>query len=103
MLQRSVLNISSVFLTYCCKCVYECYIHFTHTFQVFYLDIAYVYNGFQVFFLCFCKCFRNMFQVFHSSSDVYCKCCIWMFESRSGVVHVEIRVTSGGDMSGPHA
>jgi hypothetical protein len=37
-------------------------------------------NGFQVFFSCFCECFRHIFQVFHLSSDVRYKCCIWMFQ-----------------------
>jgi hypothetical protein len=30
-------------------------------------------------FMCFCKCFRSIFQVFHLSLDVCCKCCIWIF------------------------
>jgi hypothetical protein len=33
-------------------------------------------NGFQVFFRCFCKYFKRLFQVFHLSSFVCCKCCI---------------------------
>jgi hypothetical protein len=37
---------------------------------------VYVYNGFQVFFRCFWKWFRPMFQMFHLFSDVYCNCCI---------------------------
>ena len=27
--------------------------------QVFYLDVAYICNGFQIFFKCFRKCFRR--------------------------------------------
>jgi hypothetical protein len=48
-----------------CKCVYlyiACFL--THTSQVFYLDITYVCTVFQVFFICCCKCFRRMFQIF---------------------------------------
>jgi hypothetical protein len=29
--------------------------------QVFYLDVAYVYNGFEMFFRRFRKCFRRLF------------------------------------------
>jgi multidrug transporter EmrE-like cation transporter len=32
--------------------------------QVFYLDIAYVCTVFQVFFICYSKCFRRMFRMF---------------------------------------
>jgi hypothetical protein len=51
-----------LFLDVCCKCVYldVAYI-FTHMLQVFYLDVACVLQWFQVFFRCFCKCFRRMF------------------------------------------
>ena len=35
--------------------------------QVFYLNVAYVCNDFQMFFRRFCKCFRRLFQVFHVS------------------------------------
>jgi hypothetical protein len=38
---------------------------FTHILQVFYLNVAYVCNRFQVFLGVFCKCSRNLFQVFH--------------------------------------
>ena len=44
--------------------------------QVFYLDVAYVCNSFQIFFRCFSKCFKRLFQVFHLSSFVCCNCCI---------------------------
>ena len=59
-------------------CLFGCCICFTHMLQMFYLDVAYVYNGFQVF-SGVCEFFRRMFQVFHLSSDVYRKCCIWIF------------------------
>jgi hypothetical protein len=49
--------------------------------QVFYLDVAYVCNGFYVFSGVFFKCFRSMFQVFHLSSFLCCKCYIWMFQN----------------------
>jgi hypothetical protein len=64
MLQASILNVSYVFSDVCYKCVYldAAYI-FTYMMQVFYLDVAYVYNGFKCF-LC----------VFASVSDACFKC-----------------------------
>jgi hypothetical protein len=38
--------------------------------RVFHLDVAYVCNGFQMFFRRFRKCFRRLFQVFHLSSFI---------------------------------
>jgi hypothetical protein len=36
--------------------------------QVFYLDVEYAFAmAFQAFSMCFCKCFRRTFQVFHLS------------------------------------
>jgi hypothetical protein len=66
----------------CCKCVYldVAYV-FTHMMQVFYLDVAHVYNGFKCFLVVFCNCFRRMFQIFNLFSDVCCNCCIWMFQN----------------------
>jgi hypothetical protein len=56
-LQASIFNVLFIFSDVYCKCVY--------------LDVTCV---------CFCKCFRcRLFQVFHLSSDVCCKYCIWMF------------------------
>ena len=37
---------------------------------MFHLDVAYVCNGFQMFFRCFHKCFKHLFQVFYLSSFV---------------------------------
>jgi hypothetical protein len=65
----------------------ECCICFTHTLQLFYLDVVYVCNGFQVFL-----------GVFVSISEVCFKCFICLqthvasvtfrcFKSRSNVVH----------------
>jgi hypothetical protein len=66
MLQRSVPNVLSMFWIYCCKCVYLDVVYvFTYMLQVFYLNIAYVCNSFQVFFICFCKCFRAYFKCFN--------------------------------------
>ena len=86
MLKALVLNVSSVFSDVCCKCVYldAAYV-FTHMMQVFYLDVAYVYNGFN--------CFSG---VFASVSNVCFKCFICFqkyvaivtpgcFKTRSGV------------------
>jgi hypothetical protein len=66
----------------CCECVYldVAYV-FTHMLQMFYLNVVHVCDWFQVCFqVFFYKCFKSMFQVFHLSSDVCCKCCIWMFQ-----------------------
>jgi hypothetical protein len=66
----------AIFVHVCCKllspifhlcfgrmlqvCLSICCICFTHILHVFYLDIAYVCNGFQVFlYVCFCKCFKR--------------------------------------------
>jgi hypothetical protein len=50
MLQRSVTNVSSVFSRRMLQvCLSGCSICFTHTLHVFYLDVGYGCNGFQVF------------------------------------------------------
>ena len=49
-----------MFLHICCKC--------------FYLNVAYVLQWVSTVFMCFCKCFRCMFQVFHLPSNVCYKC-----------------------------
>jgi hypothetical protein len=52
--KRDVPNISSVFLDVCYKCVYldVAYV-FTHFCNLFYLNVVYICNGFQVFFQMF--------------------------------------------------
>jgi hypothetical protein len=48
----------------CCKCMLAMF-HLcfrTYVASVCYLDVVYVYKGFQVFFFSF-KCFRSMLQV----------------------------------------
>jgi hypothetical protein len=65
MLQAPVLNISSILSDVCCKCVYLNVAYVSqHMLQVFYLHVAHVSNGFQVFFAsisdtCF-KCFISL-------------------------------------------
>jgi hypothetical protein len=56
MFKLPFFNVSSAFSDACCKCGYldVAYV-FTHMLQVFYLDVAYVCNDFQMFFMCFCK------------------------------------------------
>jgi hypothetical protein len=72
MLQRSVTNVSSVFSGRMVQvCLSGCCICFTHRLHVFYLDVAYVCNGFRVF--------QKHDLSVPSASDVYCNCCIWMF------------------------
>jgi hypothetical protein len=65
-------------------CLSRCCICFTHMLQVFYLHVAYVSNGFQVFFAsvsdtCF-KCFISLHTYVASVASGYVK-------SRSGVTH----------------
>jgi hypothetical protein len=53
MLQASVPNVSFVFSRRMLQaCLFGCCIYFTHMLQIFYLDVVYVYNSFQVFFMC---------------------------------------------------
>jgi hypothetical protein len=58
MWQTSVPNVSSVFRRMLQVCLSKCCICFTHRLEVFYVDVAYVCNGFHVFFFC-------MLQVLH--------------------------------------
>jgi hypothetical protein len=77
MLRVFVPNVSSIFSEVCCKFVYLDVAYVSYIcLQVFYLEVAYFFQWFQVFFWYFCKCFRCIFQVFHMSSDIYCKYCI---------------------------
>jgi hypothetical protein len=55
---------------------------------IFYLDFAYVYNGFQAFLGVFFKCFKSMFQVFDLSLDICSNCCICMFQKKIGCLHM---------------
>jgi hypothetical protein len=73
MLQAFVPSVLSVFSDVCCKYVlFGCCICFTYMLQVFYLDVAFVCNGFKCFFNCLCKCFICLLFV-------GCKCCICVF------------------------
>jgi hypothetical protein len=81
----SIPNVSSVFLDVLLqKCLYGCCIRFTHILQIFYLDIAYVCNGFQVFFICFISvsetCFKGFICLQTYVVSVASKC----FKSKSG-------------------
>ena len=81
-LQAPVLNVLSVFPTLLQVCLSGCRICF-HIYSASVLSRYCVcLQRFQVFFWCFCKCFRRIFQMFHLFSDV---CCIWMFQTRSSV------------------
>ena len=55
----------SAFSNVCCKCVYldVAYV-FTHMLQVFYLDVAYVLQWFQVFFKCLASVLDLCFKCF---------------------------------------
>ena len=74
MLQAYVPNVLSVFMLQVCS--FGCCTCFTHMLQVFYLDVAYVLQWFQVFFQVFLQVFqmhvssvssvfRRMLQVLH--------------------------------------
>jgi hypothetical protein len=70
MLQACVPNVSSVFQKYVANlCYLDVCLCFICMLQVFYLDIMYVYNGFQMFFSC----------VFSSVLDTCFKCFIYLF------------------------
>jgi hypothetical protein len=65
---------------------------FTHTLHVFYLNVAYGCNGFQVFFRCFFQmflrcffCFISMFQVFNCVLTYVATVVFGCFKIRSGV------------------
>jgi hypothetical protein len=64
-----------------------CFRCFIRMLQVFHLDVAYICNSCQVFFTCFCKCLRRLFQVFHMSSFVCAIVAFECFKSRSGVAY----------------
>jgi hypothetical protein len=66
----------------CCKRIFEVV---SGVLQVFHMSVACVCNGFQVFFMCFCKCFRRMFQVFHLSSLYVATVAYGCFKIRSGL------------------
>jgi hypothetical protein len=69
MLQRSVTHVSSVFSERMLQvCLYGCCICFIYTLHVFYLDVAYGCNGFQVFsgvFSSVSTVFRCMLQLLY--------------------------------------
>jgi hypothetical protein len=102
MLQKSVPNVLSVFLDVLLQvCLSERCIRFTHMLQVF----IWILRMFAMVFKCF-------LCVFASVSETCLKCFIYLrtyvesvafgcFKSRLGVVHVAMRVRSGGDASSP--
>jgi hypothetical protein len=59
-----------LFSTICCKCVY--YLCITHMMQLFYLDVVYVCNDFQVFLQVFETHVSSISSIFF----LFCKCCI---------------------------
>jgi len=63
-----------------CASVFIWMLHMFHTYITSVLFGCYV--CFTMVLRCFCKCFRYIFQVFHLSSNVCCKCYIWMFQQQ---------------------
>ena len=64
-------------------CLSGCCICFTHMLQVFYLDVVYVCNYFQLFLQVFQMHVSNVSSVFFYVTSVASGC----FKSRSGVAH----------------
>jgi hypothetical protein len=75
------------FLDVCSKCVclYVAYV-FTHILHVFYLDVAYGCNGFQVCFRCFFQVFQKHFLKCFNCLQTYVTTVVFgCLKSRSGV------------------
>jgi hypothetical protein len=86
LLQTSVLNVWSIFSDICCKCVCLDVAYVSHICcKCFLWMLRMCCNDFSSISCVFCKYFRRMFQMFHLSSDVCCKCVPGYFKSRSGV------------------
>jgi hypothetical protein len=103
MLQRSVPNVSSVFLDVLLQVYLSgCCIRFTHMSQVFYLDIAYVCNSLQVFLYVFASVLEVCFRCFICLQTYVARVASECFKNRWDVAYVAIRVRSGDDVSGPH-
>jgi hypothetical protein len=72
------------FYCQCFICVFthvaSVFIWMLHMFHILIASVLYgCYVCLQVFFMCFCKCFIRIFQMFHLSSDACFKCSIGMF------------------------
>jgi hypothetical protein len=77
MLQTSVANVLSVFFRCMLQvCLSGCCICFAHMFLNVLSGCCDVLQCFSSVSCVFYKCFRRMFQSFHRSSDVCCKCCL---------------------------
>jgi hypothetical protein len=85
MLPVFVPNISSIFRRMLQVCLSGCCICFTRILQVFYLDVSYVCNIFQVFFHVFLQVFQthvsSVLSVFLHVASIASRC----FKSRSDV------------------
>jgi hypothetical protein len=90
MLQTSVSNVSFVLRHMLQVCLSRCFIYFTHMLQVFYLDVAYVCNDFQVFSGVFSNvsdaCLKYFICLQTYVASVASRC----FKSRSGVAHIAV-------------
>jgi hypothetical protein len=81
MLQLLYTYVASLFFQTYVASVFIWMLHMFHTYVSIVLsDVVYVLQWFQVFFKCFCKCFRCMFKVFYLPSNVCYKCCIIIFQ-----------------------
>jgi hypothetical protein len=81
-------------------CLSRCYICFTYMLQVFYLDVAYVWNGFKCFSCVFASISYACFKCFICLQTYVAIVASGCFKSRSDVAHVAMRVRNGGGMSG---
>jgi hypothetical protein len=86
----SVLDVSEV----CFICIFWTHVAsvfiwmlhmFTHTLHVFYLDVAYGCNGFQVFSGVFSSVLKACFKCFHCLQTYVATVVFGCFKSRSGV------------------
>ena len=81
-------------------CLSRCCISFTHMLQVFYLDVMYVCNDFQVFLSVFASFSNACFMCFICHLLYVTSVASGCFKSRSGIAH-EMRVVRSA--TGPRA
>jgi hypothetical protein len=76
-----VPNVSSVFQIFVASVLSGCCVCFTRMLQVFYIDVAYVCNGFQEF-LTVLQVFQTHVASVSAVSYICCKCVfIWTFQN----------------------
>jgi len=71
-----------------CVFLSGCYIYFAHMLQVFYQDVAYVRNGFQVFLGVFASVLDSCFKCFNYLQTYVVSVVSRYYKSRSSVTHI---------------